>query len=505
MQDTSPFPVRSLAVALAAAAALAGCSLAPKYERPALPVPAQWDAAAAGAAADAATGAAADADAARPAAELPWQQFVQDERLRQLIALALENNRDLRIARHSVEQMRAAYQISRANQFPTVGLNGSYTRSAPSSAPGVSVNSSANLSVGVSAWEIDFFGRIASLKEAALAQYLASEEGQKNARISLVAAISNAWLSLQTHTELLALAERTLATREETLKLTRLRLDSGVGTALDLRQAESLAAAARISQAEQKRLRAEDLSTLALLAGQSIPAELLPAPDAGGLSGFAQVPVGLSSEVLLLRPDIRQAEQALIAANANIGAARAAYFPTISLTATLGRVSSDLDGLFGSDGHRGWSFIPGISLPIFDMGRNRAGVESAQAARQGAIAQYEKAIQTAFKEVADTLTARQALAEQLAAQQQQAEAERARFELVDLSYRNGVANSLDLLDAQRSLFSAEQALAQTRLAQRANEVALYKALGGGWSAEAQPAAAPASEAASAPAATANTP
>ena len=173
---------------------------------------------------------------------------------RSLIALALENNRDLRIARHSVEQMRAAYQISRANQFPTVGLNGSYTRSAPSSLPGVSVNSSANLSVGVSAWEIDFFGRIASLKEAALAQYLASEEGQKNAQISLVAAISNAWLSLQTHTELLALAERTLATREETLKLTRLRLDSGVGTALDLRQAESLAAAARISQAEQKRI-----------------------------------------------------------------------------------------------------------------------------------------------------------------------------------------------------------------------------------------------------------
>ena len=477
MNDTSTSFMRRLAVPLAAALVLAGCSLTPRYERPAAPVPAHWPGAQ-----PAEGGPAEDQAQTLAAPDLPWEQFVQDERLREIIRQALQNNRDLRVARHSVEQMRASYQIARANQFPTLGASGSYTRSAPATMPGgASVHSSASLSVGITAWEIDFFGRIAALKQAALAQYLATEEAQKNTQISLIAAISSAWLSLQTHTELLALAERTLATREESLKLTRLRLDNGVATALDMRQAESLAAAARASRAEQKRLRAEDLSNLALLAGQPIAEQLLPKADETQLSGFADVPAGLSSDVLLRRPDIRQAEQQLIAANANIGAARAAYFPTISLTAGLGRASSDLDGLFGSGGQRAWNFAPAISLPIFDMGRNRAGVESAQAARDIAVARYEKAIQTAFKEVADALTARQALAEQLQAQQQQTDAERERYRLVDLSYRNGVANSLDLLDAQRSLFGVEQALAQTRLAQRANEITLYKALGGGWS------------------------
>ena len=234
MNDTSTSFMRRLAVPLAAALVLAGCSLTPRYERPAAPVPAHWPGAQ-----PAEGGPAEDQAQTLAAPDLPWEQFVQDERLREIIRQALQNNRDLRVARHSVEQMRASYQIARANQFPTLGASGSYTRSAPATMPGgASVNSSASLSVGITAWEIDFFGRIAALKQAALAQYLATEEAQKNTQISLIAAISSAWLSLQTHTELLALAERTLATREESLKLTRQRLYNGVATALDLSQAE---------------------------------------------------------------------------------------------------------------------------------------------------------------------------------------------------------------------------------------------------------------------------
>ena len=458
--------------ALAAAALLAGCSLIPSYERPAAPVAKQWsDAKTAGA-----------AGAATLAADLDWQDFIGDTHLRSVIRLALDNNRDLRVAALNIEQARAQYQIRRADQLPTIsaGVTGS-RQSTSELTKSITSSYSAGLNIPASAaWELDFFGRLGSLKEAALAQYLATEEARKAAQISLIASVASTWLSLQANTELLDLAQRTLATREDSLRLSRLRFDNGASSALDLRQAESLAAAARSSTAQQQRLRAQDINALTLLVGQTVPDPLLRATDATpSASLFKDLPVGLPSEVLTRRPDIRQAEQQLIAANASIGAARAAFFPRISLTAFAGSASSDLDNLFKS-GTWGWTLAPSALVPIFDGGRNRASLESSKAGREIAVAQYEKAIQTAFREVADTLAGRATLGEQLQAQQAQASAEAERAQLAELRYRNGVASSLDLLDAQRSLFAVQQLVAQTRLAQQQNQVSLYKALGGGW-------------------------
>ena len=473
-----------------ALAALAGCSLVPKYERPAAPVAATW------------SDNAGAQEVGAAAADLPWQQFVHDAQLRELIALSLENNRDLRVAVQNIEQARAQYRIQRADQFPTIGVSASGSRSSPNPAGGdaPSVASSYNLAVGGASWELDFFGRVAALKDVALANYLATEEARKAAQISLIASVASTWLQLKTDTELLLLAERTLGTREQSLTLTKLRFDNGASSALDMRLAESLTASAQATRAQQQRLRAQDINLLTLLVGQPIPERLIPpvppvvtpaAPTdltqptaavepAAVLPTFTELPAGLPSDLLLRRPDIRAAEQQLIGANANIGAARANFFPRITLTGSLGRVSSDLDGLFGSGGSKAWSFGPTLLLPIFDMGRNQAGLDAARAGREIAVAQYEQSIQTAFQEVADALAGRATLADQLAALQAQAAAERDRFRLADLRYRNGIANYLDLLDAQRSLFATEQALAQVRLAQRANEVQLYKALGGGW-------------------------
>jgi len=456
--------------ALAAAAVLAGCSLIPTYERPAAPVAKQWsDAKTAGA-------------AASLAADLDWQDFIGDTNLRSVIRLALDNNRDLRVAVLNIEQARAQYQIRRADQLPTIsaGVTGS-RQSTSELTKSITSSYSAGLNIPASAaWELDFFGRLGSLKEAALAQYLATEEARKAAQISLIASVASTWLSLQANTELLDLAQRTLATREDSLRLTRLRFDNGATSALDLRQAESLTAAARATAAQQQRLRAQDINALTLLAGQTVPDPLLRATEATpSASLFKDLPVGLPSEVLTRRPDIRQAEQQLIAANASIGAARAAFFPRISLTAFAGSASSDLDNLFKS-GTWGWTLAPSALVPIFDGGRNRANLESSKAGREIAVAQYEKAIQTAFREVADTLAGRATLGEQLQAQQAQANAEAERAQLAELRYRNGVASSLDLLDAQRSLFAVQQLVAQTRLAQQQNQVSLYKALGGGW-------------------------
>lgn len=465
---------------------LAGCSLAPHYQRPALPVP------------DELPLAPADGDPTGNAADLHWQQFVQDDELRELVGMALEGNRDLRIAVQNIELARAQYRIRRADQLPTLSASVAGERGSVNSA-GANVQSGYSVGLGVAAWELDFFGRVASLKDAALAQFLATTEARKAAQISLVASVASAWLQLKTDTELLALAERTLETREQSLELMRMRFENGASSALDLRQTESLAASARASVAQQRRLRGQDLNLLALLVGAPIPEHLMPvaaqADDTTDTAGelvamatptpdlpqFHPVPAGLSSDLLLQRPDIRAAEQQLIAANADIGAARANFFPRITLTGTLGRISGEFEDLFGSDGQRVWSVGAGLSLPIFDMGRNRANLAVAKAAREIAVAQYEKAIQTGFREVADALIARSTLVDELAAFEAQADAERDRFQLAELRYRNGVASYLDLLDAQRSLYSIEQALAQTRLAQRASEVQLYQALGGGWS------------------------
>lgn len=472
-------------------ASLAGCSLVPHYERPPAPVPQTWP-----------STVVQDADAdAITVAEIPWQDFVQDDDLRELIGMALDGNRDLRVAVHSIELARAQYRIRRADQLPSLGLSASGERGNVSSGGVSGVTTGYNVGLGMAAWELDFFGRVAALKDMALANFLATEEARKAAQISLIANVSNTWLQLKTDTELLTLAARTLSTREQSMDLMQMRTDAGASSALDLHQAESLVAGARAIHAQQRRLRAQDLSLLALLAGQPIPERLVPVvpevvatapqgdaeplatavPTAADLPAFGSVPMNLSSDLLLRRPDIRAAEQQLIAANANIGAARANFFPRISLTGNLGRVSAELDGLFGSDSNSVWSVGAGLTAPIFEAGRNRANLAAAKAARDIAVAQYEKAIQGGFREVADALVARTTYADQLAAQAAQAEAERARLQLSELRYRNGIASYLDLLDAQRSLFAIEQALAQTRLAQRVSEVELYKALGGGWS------------------------
>ena len=444
-----------------AVAVLSGCSFIPTYERPAAPVPASFP----GQAADATAGAALPA----------WDTVVADARLRELIGLALQNNRDLRVAVLNMEQVRAAYQIKRADQFPTLNLAATGNRQ-PNGNGGISSTYTAGLAMA--SWELDFFGRVAALKDAALAQYLASEEAQRAAQTSLVASVANAWLTLQADEVLLALTQRTLTTRDDSLRLTKLRFDNGAASALDLRQAESLTAAARATFAQLQRSRAQDLNALTLLVGKTPPVALLPA--AGATTAALQaVPEGLPSDLLKRRADIRQAEQALIAANANIGAARAAFFPRIALTASVGSASSELSGLF-KDGPRGFTMAPQAVLPIFDAGRNQANLEAAKVGRDIAVAQYEKAIQTAFREVADALAGRATLGEQLAALQQQADADAERLRLVELRYRGGVASSLDLLDAQRSLFATQQSLAQVRLAQQQSQVALYKALGGGW-------------------------
>jgi multidrug efflux system outer membrane protein len=456
MSDTRFFSLG----ALAAAALIAGCSMTPTLERPAAPVPATFP------------GQPASVTASGPVQA--WESFITDARLRELVALALKNNRDLRVATLNIEQVRAQYQVRRADQVPTVNATVAGNRQPT---PSGDISSTYTAGLAMASWELDFFGRVASLKDAALAQFLASEEAQRAVQTSLVASVASSWLSLQTDEALLALTQRTLATREDSLRLTKLRFDNGAASALDLRQAESLTAAARATLAQQRRTIALDLNALTLLVGQEVPANLL--PGAGDVAPFQPVPEGLPSELLTRRADIRQAEQQMVAANANIGAARAAFFPRISLTAGIGTVSTELSGLF-KDGSWGFTLAPQALLPIFDMGRNQANLDAAKAARDIAMAQYEKAIQVAFREVADALAGRATLGEQLAAQEAQAQAETDRFRLAELRYRNGVASYLDVLDAQRSLFATQQALAQTRLAQQQNQVALYKALGGGY-------------------------
>lgn len=463
-------------LAVSAAVLLAGCSMIPVLERPAAPIAATYPVLAS----PAYGGTAASADAT-PASDVAWQDFFSDPELKRLIGLSLDNNRDLRLAVLNIEQARAQYQIRRADQLPSV--NGVFNGSRAPNADG-GITSLYNVGLAVTAYELDFFGRVSSLKEAALGQYLATQEGRKTAQISLIAAVANTYLSILADEELLDITRQTLATREDSMKLSKLRFDNGVTSELDFRQAESLAEAARVANAQQQRQRALDVNALTLLVGQPLPewSATLPAGKRAPLvqaQPMADVPAGLPSELLTLRPDIRQAEQLLLASNANIGAARAAFFPRIALTVGAGSASGQLSGLLKS-GSWGWTMAPQLVLPIFDAGRNQAGLDSAKVGRDIALAQYEKAIQTAFREVADALATRATLADQLGAQQRQATSEATRFKLSDLRYQNGISSYLDLLDAQRSLFTARQAVVQTRLAQLQSQVTLYKTLGGGW-------------------------
>ena len=449
------------------AVALSGCSsMAPPLQRPALPVAATF------------AGQPAGTQAMAPVAPPEWQKFFGDERLRQLITLALQNNRDLKLALLNIEQARAQLDLRRADQWPTLnaGLSGSRQ---PTSAGGISSNYSAG--VLVTAYELDLFGRVRSLADASLAQYLATEEARKAVQISLLAAVANGYYALLGDEELLRVTRQTLVTREDSYRLIKLRFDNGASSQIDLRQAESLLESARVTLAQATRQRTLDENALVLLLGQALPAGMPAALPLSAAESLPTLPVGLPSEVLLRRPDVRQAEQQLIAANASIGAARAAFVPRISLTGSVGSVSSELSGLFGSG--MAWSFAPQLLQPIFDAGRNQANLRASEVGRDIALAQYERAIQSAFREVADALAGRATLGEQLRAQQAQLKAEQDRYRLAELRYRGGAASYLDALDAQRSLFAAQQAQLQVQTQYLQNGVTLYRVLGGGWTAD----------------------
>ncbi|WP_037983157.1 AdeC/AdeK/OprM family multidrug efflux complex outer membrane factor [Thauera sp. 27] len=456
-----------------AASALGACSMMPAYERPVAPVPASLPQ----------TQQSAGPVSAQAGDSAAWADYFADERLRGVIALALDNNRDLRIAALNIERARAQYGIQRADLLPSIAVSGGQSaQRVPgdlnmSGEPAISRQYSANL--GFASYELDFFGRVRSLEEQALQVYLGTEEARRSAQVSLVAEVANAWLRLAADRERLALARSTLETRQQSVTLVRRSLELGAVSALDLNQAETLLQTARADAARYAALVAQDENALALLVGAAVPAGLQPPALDDSVAAVPVLPADLSSEVLVRRPDVAQAERALMAANASIGAARAAFFPRITLTASAGTASSTLDGLFDA-GSGAWSFVPQIRIPIFEAGRLQASLDVAEIQRDINVAQYEKAIQSAFREVADALAERATLAEQLAARQALVQATQRSFELSEARYKGGVDSYLNLLDAQRSLYGAQLELIGTRLSDAVNRVALYKALGGGW-------------------------
>lgn len=445
--------------------ALAACTLEPDYLRPNAPVPMI----------ETATGVAA--------IDIGWREFFPDPQLQQLIALALINNRDLRIAALNVEAAQAQYRVQRADLFPSIAASG--VAESEHYPPGVLAGSSGgstvriyDVGIGFTSYELDFFGHIRSLNHAALEQYLSYTEVRTGAQITLVAAVADAYIAILTDETLLELTRQTLQSQSESYALTQELFDHGATTQLALRQAETTVDTAKAGRAQYTRQLAQDLNALQLLLGAPVPNGI---NFAGGLDRnevVAELREGIPSDVLVRRPDVLAAEHTLQAANADIGAARAAFFPSISLTGSFGTASSKLSGLFKANS-QAWTFAPQISLPIFAGGANVANLQETKVLRDVAMAKYEKAIQTAFREVADALAARSALNDQLAAQQALVAASQDAYRLADMRFRGGVDSYLSALDAQRSLYNAQQQLEYIRLTRLQNLVTLYKALGGG--------------------------
>ena len=452
--------------ALLAAVALAACTMIPDYERPAPPVPEAFPGA---------------QEAGTPAAQLDWREFLADERLRAVVEQALAGNRDLRVATLNVERVGALLSIRRSELWPAIGVQGAGQRiqlpEKMTDSGEAEVVERYAVEVGFLSWEIDLFGRLRSLSASALEQYLATEEGERAARSALVAATASSWLRLAADVEALRLAEATLAAQADSLGMIRASRDAGVASDLELRQAESQVEAARVNRAEFAGAIAVDRHALELLMGGPLAPELEP-EGIHALAGTAAIVSGLPSEVLLARPDILAAEHRLRSANADIGAARAAFFPRISLTAALGTLSPDLSGLFHS-GTRTWRVEPVAQTPIFAGGGLRANLRATKIEREIAVAVYEKAIQTAFAEVADGLALAATLAEQRLAQDALVFALEETLRLSEERYRAGIDGYLGVLVAQQALFRAQQSSVLLRFAERANRVRLYKALGGG--------------------------
>ena len=462
--------LRNLTLILVASTAVGACTLAPKYERPVLPVAQTWSTPA------------PEAATTVSAADLDWRQVLVDPRLQGVVDLALKQNRDLRVAVLNIEKARAQYGVQRSALFP--GINGAVSEQRGRTPASVSQTGQAfdtevySATIGFTAYELDLFGRVRSLKDAALQSYLATEQTSRSVQVSLIAETANAWLTLAADQERLALAQSTLATREDSLRLVRQRVDGGAGSLLDLRNAETLAETARADVAAYTAQVAQDRNALTLLAGGALPADLLPSGSLDADSVLADLPAGLPSDVLARRPDVLAAERQLQAANATIGAARAAFFPRISLTGSTGSASTELGDLFKS-GTGVWSFAPQISLPIFAGGANVANLNISKADRDIAVATYEKTVQTAFREVSDALSVRATVADRLAAQERLTAAAADSTRLSQQRRDAGLDSALTLLDAQRSLYTAQQGLISARLAKATNLVTLYKTLGGG--------------------------
>ena len=462
--------VRPLA-ALASPLLLAACvSLAPGYRQPILPVPDAWPIAATA--------------AATPAAgDIGWREFFVDAKLQQLIALALANNRDLRVAVANMERARAQYHVQRADRLPTIDASGTYARQKsnfdiPGVFSGSAITSNYSVDVGVSAFELDLFSRVRNLSRGAQERFLSQLESRRSVQLALIADVASSYLALATDRQLQKLAEQTLSGQEDAYRLSQQRHDQGSISGLDLAQAQTTVESARADAARYEGNAARDLNALTLLAGAPIDAALLPESN-DPVSGIAPLPAQLPSQVLLRRPDVLSAEHSLRASNADIGAARAAFLPRISLTGSVGSASRELSDLFDA-GTGVWSFTPRISVPIFQGGRLLGNLGVARAGHDVALAQYEKAIQAGFREVADALVLTGTLSRQRQAQQALAAATARVYELSQERYKAGRDNFLTVLDAQRSSYAAQQALIVVQLSEQANRVTLYKALGGGW-------------------------
>ena len=472
-----PVSFQLAGVTLAVAALATGCAnFAPVYEQPVPPVPAALPG-------NGVTG----AQAALPA-DVGWRDFFLDERLRSVVALALANNRDLRVAALNIDKARAQYGVVDAAAYPSanLGATGSRSRTAAStSTNGQSrIATQYGVNLGLVSYELDLFGRVQNLGDAALQTYFATEESRRSTQISLVAEVAAAWLTLEADTQRLQLARDTLASQQKSYDLIRQANALGAQSGIALAQAQGTVETARVQVATFDAQVEQDGNALTLLVGTSVPAGLLPRATAAAfttpVSRLMAPPAGLPSSVLQQRPDVLAAEHALRASNANIGAARAAFYPRITLIGSAGTASNALSGLFAS-GNSVWSFAPSISLPIFDGGANQANLQMAKAQQQIQLATYEKTLQTAFREVADALAVRRTLAERLAGQQALVAANLRSYELAQALFKSGGGGFLEVLDAQRALYTTQQALIDLQRAEQANRLTVYKVLGGGWS------------------------
>lgn len=447
---------------------VSGCvSLVPDYERPSAPVPRTWEMNV--------------KEHNQSVLELSWKEFIRDERLSQVLTQSLEQSRDLRKAVAAIEAARATYQIAQSAELPTLeaSVSGSKARSI-TNANGTAMTQSSSATLGISSYELDFFGKARSLSEAEFETYKGVEEAERLVRITLIAETTTAWLTYASDQSLLSFSKQTEQSAKRSLELVQKRVERGIDSKVSLYSAQSIFQQAKMDVASYTTKVAQDRAALELLVGGKVDERLLPAGlELASQEWLADVPVGLSSEILLQRPDVLEAEHILKAANANIGVARAAYFPSITLTTKGGLGSSTLSGLFSGGTSTIWSFVPNISLPLFDAGEREANIGYAKAKRNGYVASYELAIQTAFKEVSSALARRATIYDQLQAQRALMEANAKSYEIYDARYQKGVDTYLNALLAQRSFYSSQQSLISVRLEELANRVTLYRVLGGG--------------------------